>query len=253
MNFTPEEDLRPFKIIPSIMPELPIDTMISEKRAERFKQVLMRRTRRLVAVVEDCHDQHNATAIIRSCDAFGIDEVHIVSSINKFKVNKQVSKGTHHFMEVKIHKSIEAAYAQLRQNGFKIFASDLTSEKVLHTEELYQEYCNHPIAIVFGEESGGLSAKASQLADGHFLIPMAGFAQSLNVSVALAVTIYALREHELCSDASGDLTVNEQITRYTRWVRRKRGIAVDQAMDLYKGKEIEVEIFDSNISQADSE
>lgn len=246
MNFTPEEDLRPFLAKPSILPTQPFDSSISDKRAARFRQVLMRRTKRLSVVVEDCHDQHNATAIIRSCDAFGIDTIHIVSSHQKFKINKQVSRGTHNFMEIKIHKSIEDAYRILKEEGYLIYASDLTAEKVVHTEDLQKLYLDHPIALVFGEESSGLSEKASQLADGHFMIPMAGFAQSLNVSVALAVAVYAVRGKELCEDASGSLNVEEQLQRYTRWVKRKRGLAVDRLIENYKGKEIELEVLNSN-------
>lgn len=241
MNFTPEEDLRPFLPKESILPVQPFDSAISDKRAARFRQVLMRRTKRLSVVVEDCHDQHNATAIIRSCDAFGIDTIHIVSSHQKFKINKQVSRGTHNFMEIKIHKSIENAYEALKKENYLIFASDLTAPKVIHTEDLQKIYLNNPIALVFGEESSGLSEKASQLADGHFMIPMAGFAQSLNVSVALAVAVYAIRGKELCEDANGNLNVEEQLQRYTKWVKRKRGLAVDRLIETYKGKEIEIE------------
>lgn len=249
MNFTPEEDLRPFQPKTSILPALPFDSMISDKRAERFRQVLMRRTKRLAVVVEDCHDQHNATAIIRSCDAFGVDTIHIVSSYQKFKINKQVSRGTHHFMEIFIHKSIEDAYKTLRKDGYTIYASTLTAEKVINTEELHQIYLKQPIAIVFGEESSGLSERATNLADGHFMIPMAGFAQSLNVSVALAVAVYSIRGKELCADADGNLNEAEQEKRYTKWVKRKRGIAVDRVIEMYKGKEVEVEILNAETKE----
>lgn len=251
MNFTPEEDLRPFQEKPSLIPPQPFDSVISDKRAARFRQVLIRRTKKLVVVVEDCHDQHNATAIIRSCDAFGIDTIHIVSSHQKFKINKQVSRGTHNFMEIKIHKSIEEAYAILKKENYIIFASDLTAEKVVHTEDLQKIYATEPIALVFGEESSGLSEKASKLADGHFMIPMAGFAQSLNVSVALAVAVYAIRGKELCDDAIGSLNKEEQLQRYTKWVKRKRGLAVDRLIENYKGKEIELEVL--KLDQTESE
>jgi tRNA (guanosine-2'-O-)-methyltransferase len=253
MNFTPEEDLRPFQPKPSILPPQPFDSMISDKRASRFRQVLMRRSNKLAVVVEDCHDQHNATAIIRSCDAFGVDTIHIISSYQKFRINKQVSRGTHHFMEIFIHKSTEEAYQTLKSQGYTIFASTLTAEKVINTEELQQIYLTKPIAIVFGEESSGLSEKATNLADGHFMIPMAGFAQSLNVSVALAVTVYAIRGKELCNDADGNLTEPEQLKRYTRWVKRKRGPAVDRVIEMYKGKEIEVEILNPETKEFQEE
>lgn len=252
MNFTPEEDLRPFQPKLSLIPPQPFDSVISEKRAERFRQVLMRRTKKLSVVVEDCHDQHNATAIIRSCDAFGIDTIHIVSSHQRFKINKQVSRGTHNFMEILIHKSIEDAYNLLKKENYLIFASDLTAPKVIHTNDLQKLYLTNPIALVFGEESSGLSEKASQLADGHFMIPMAGFAQSLNVSVALAVAVYAIRGKELCDDANGNLNKEEQLHRYTKWVKRKHGLAVERLIETYKGKEIELEAIKFDQSEIDT-
>ena len=241
MNFTPEEDLRSFQPKASKIPPQPFDSMLSDKRASRFRQVLMRRTKNLRVVIEDCHDQHNATAIIRTCDAFGVDSIHIISSHSRFKINKQVSRGTHNFMEIKIHKSTEEAYDLLKKEGYLIYATDLTAEKVIHTEDLQKIYNKHPVALVFGEESSGLSEKASKLADGHFMIPMAGFAQSLNVSVALAVAVYAIRGKELCEDAEGNLNEAEQLQRYTKWVKRKRGLAVDRLIEVYKGKEVELE------------
>lgn len=235
--------------VESIIPELPIDTLISEERSNRFKQVLAYRSDKLRVVIENCHDPHNATAIIRSCDAFGVDTVHIVTNKNTFKINNSVSKGTHHYVELKIHKTIEDAYDALRKEDFEIYASDLSSDKILNTLDLTEINTHKKIALVFGEESLGLTSAASQKADGHFLIPMTGFAQSLNVSVALAVTLYAIRQKDLCQGKLGTLNQTEQVARYTKWVKRKRGIAVDRLLSDYKGETMELEIVKGNLEE----
>lgn len=246
-SFNQSSDQNGNKTPDSKIPNLPIDSLISEERANRFKQVLAKRSDQVRVVIENCHDPHNATAIIRSCDAFGVDTIHIVTNKNTFKVNNSVSKGTHHYVEIKVHKTIEDAYATLRKEGFEIYASDLASEKIHNTLELTELYEQKKIALVFGEESLGLTQQASQNADGHFLIPMTGFTQSLNVSVALAVTLYAIRQKDLCQNKSGNLTQQEQTSRYTKWVKRKRGIAVDRLLSEYKGEPMELEIIKANI------
>lgn len=227
----------------SKVPYLPIDEMISEERAVLFRKILAKRNTQLTIVVENCHDPHNATAIIRSCDAFGIDTVHIITDKHSFKINNRVSKGTHNYVNIEIHKNISDAYRFLKKQDYTILASDLGAGKILNTQEVFELYQTKKVALVFGEESLGLTKEASQNADGLFLIPMVGVTQSLNVSVAVAVTTYAIREKELCEDQTGNLTKEEQIERYSRWVKRKRGIAVDRVMKDYKGQEMELEVY----------
>ncbi|PCJ52601.1 MAG: RNA methyltransferase [Planctomycetota bacterium] len=225
------------------IPHLPIDEMISEERAKTFRKILKKRNNQLTIVVENCHDPHNATAIIRSCDAFGVDTVHIITDKHSFKINNRVSKGTHNYVNIEIHKNINDTYKALKAQDYTILASDLGAGKILNTQEVYEMYEKKKVALVFGEESLGLTKEASENADGLFLIPMVGVTQSLNVSVAVAVTTYAIREKELCHNENGNLTLEEQTERYAHWVKRKRGIAVDRVMKDYKGQEMELEIY----------
>jgi tRNA (guanosine-2'-O-)-methyltransferase len=210
--------------------------------------VLARRCGRLVIVVEDCFDPHNATAIVRTCDAFGIHRVVVTTSRNAFKINRKISQGSHHYVELPVFADIAAAYAQLRAEGFRILVSDLKAGAVNGPERLKPVLAGQKLALVFGNEGAGVSAEASAGADGFFLIPMSGFPQSLNLSVSVAITAYTLRQDALSADLPGDLSAEEQCACYDRWVRRYAGDRGDMLMRQETGKHgEELEVYDRRV------
>ncbi|MBA3709038.1 MAG: RNA methyltransferase [Planctomycetes bacterium] len=222
--------------LPSPIPPHPVDRILTPERARKYRQVLARRTARLAVVVEDCHDPHNATAIIRTCDAFGVHRVFVTTGRNAFKINRRVSQGSHHYVDLHVHPDIASAYAALRALGYAIHVSDLAASATVGPDRLQSLMAQKPLALVFGNESKGVSPEASAGADGHFLIPMAGFPQSLNLSVTVAVSLYALRQRALVEDLPGDLPALEQIACYDSWVREHKGEAAARLMKLEKGK-----------------
>jgi len=175
--------------LPSPVPAHPLDSLVTDKRARKYRQVLARRTERLIIVVEDCFDPHNATAIVRTCDAFGLQRVVVTTGRNHFKVNRKVSQGSHLYMDLQVFPEITAAYASLRAEGYRILVTDLAAGAVQSPDLLRPLLEERPLALVFGNEGSGVTPAASSQADGHFLIPMAGFPQSLNLSVAVAATL----------------------------------------------------------------
>lgn len=201
----------------------PLDGLITPERAWNYRQVLARRTGRLVVVVEDCHDPHNATAIIRTCDAFGLHTVMVITGHNSFKVNRKISQGSHHYIDLRHHTDVATAYAELRAAGYRILATDLAAGAVTSARTLSAELARQPLALVFGNEGCGVSAEASQLADGQVLIPMSGFPQSLNLSVSVTALVYGLRADALGEDQPGDLGAETQHVWYDRWVRNYLG------------------------------
>ena len=222
--------------LPSPVGPHPVDPLLTPERARRYRQVLARRTGRLVLVVEDCADPHNATAIVRTADAFGLAEVHVTTAANRFKVNRRVSQGSHHYVDLHVHARIEDCYAALRARGFRIMVSDLAAEAVVGPQQLRDQLARQPLALVFGSESTGVSAAATAGADGCFLIPMSGFPQSLNVSVSVAVSVYALRQDALAADEPGDLSAERQCALYDAWVREHKGRAAEILMQEELGK-----------------
>lgn len=214
----------------------PLDQLLTPERAAKYRAVLARRTRRLVVVIEDCHDPHNATAVVRTADAFGLQEVHVTTARSAFKVNPKVSQGSHLHVDLHVHRSIDSAYAALRARGYRILVSDLAAGATVGPQHLRGDLERQPLALVFGSEGDGVSPAASAAADGFFLIPMVGFPQSLNLSVSVAIAVYALRGEALSAGGGGDLTLDEQRALYELWVHRQRGAAADLIMQRTTGR-----------------
>lgn len=214
--------------LPSPVPMHALDAMLTESRTYLYRQVLARRVQNVCVVMEDCHDPHNATAVIRSCDAYGIHHVHVTTNKNSFKINRHISQGTHRYIDLHVHDTIDAAYVELREQGYTICVTDLGNNQLecVNPDVLNQWLtAENPrqgkkIALVFGSESKGISDVARAGADVAFLVPMSGFTQSLNLSVTVASTIYRLREAALLADAPGDLSAEQQIAIYDQWVLR---------------------------------
>lgn len=222
--------------LPSPVPPHPLDALLTPERATRYRQVLVRRTARLAVIVEECYDPHNATAIVRTADAFGLHRLFIVAARNGYKVNRKVSQGSHHYLDLRVHRTIADAYADARALGYALWATDLSADAAAGPGALAGELERRPIALVFGTEGKGLSPEAAAAADGRFLIPMTGFPQSLNLSVSVAVSLYALRQRALEQDLPGDLPPDEQRAIYESWVRAHKGDAADKLMRQEQGR-----------------
>lgn len=203
----------------SPVPVHPLDGRVTAERARKYRQVLARRCASLAVVIEDCFDPHNATAILRTCDAVGVHTCVVTTARNGFKVSPQVSQGVHRYLDLHVLPDIDAAAALLKPRGFRFFVTDLAAGAAVGPGQLLPHLAAGPIAIVFGNEGHGISDRARALADGAFLLPMAGFSQSLNLSVSVAMTLQALRGAAVAADGPGDLPDVEQTRFYDRWIR----------------------------------
>ena len=163
-----------------------------ERRKNKVFKVLEQRQPDLTVVIENIHDPHNVSAMLRSSDAVGIHEVNLVYTTTKYpKIGSKSSSSANKWIGRRKFASIPECYAQLRNEGFQILATRLDENAKL----LYEFDLTKPTAFVFGNEHGGVTDDAANLADATVYIPMMGMIQSLNVSVACAVTIYeALRQ-----------------------------------------------------------
>jgi tRNA (guanosine-2'-O-)-methyltransferase len=169
--------------------------MRTDRRTEKIEQVLSRKQPDLTVVLEDIHDPHNVSAILRSCDAVGIKEVHLLYTQESFPdIGTKSSASAKKWIERKKHHSVEECYDYLRERGFSVFATRITGDSFW----LYDLDLTKKIALVFGNEHRGVSEQAAEKADGAFQIPMLGMIQSLNVSVACAVSLFeALRQRQI--------------------------------------------------------
>ncbi|MGD0339283.1 MAG: RNA methyltransferase [Bacteroidota bacterium] len=159
----------------------------TDQRLKKIHSVLRHRQPDLTIVMENIHDPHNVSAMLRSADAVGVMEVQLVYTKEEFpKIGEKSSASARKWVLRRKFTSIDECYTKLHSEGFRIYATHLGEEAV----SLYSLGLTRPAALVFGNEHRGVSDEAAEKADGNFLIPMMGMIQSLNVSVACAVSLY---------------------------------------------------------------
>ena len=159
---------------------------MTPERLQRIRTVLDRRQPDLTVLMDNVHKPHNFSAIVRSCDAVGIHEVHGVWPSSTLRPRNHASGGSGKWVTVRTHKCLDKALGALHAQGFTICAAHLSGHALDFREVDY----TRPTAIVLGAELQGLSDNSLRLADKHMLIPMEGMVQSLNVSVAAAVVLF---------------------------------------------------------------
>lgn len=163
------------------------------KRVARMTGVLDKRTRHLAALVELIHNPHNVAAVVRSCDAFGIQNLHVVTEADKLlMVGREVSRGAVRWVTVHYYGSTEEAVSSLRSAGYRIGATDLGGDTP--PLSLGAVDVDTPLCVCFGNEHAGISQTLRDLSDFRIQIPMEGFVESLNISVACAITLFTLRQ-----------------------------------------------------------
>jgi len=157
------------------------------QRIERVKRLLALRQPDLRVVLEGVAIAHNASAVIRTCDAAGILHLDLVSpNPELLGINKAISTRAEKWVDVHIHKSIGDCLVPLKEKGFKVAVTHLDKDAISYTDLDYTQ----PLALVFGSESEGVSPETLELADLRVQIPMLGMVQSLNLSVSVGVILY---------------------------------------------------------------
>ncbi|MBO4589080.1 MAG: RNA methyltransferase [Bacteroidales bacterium] len=185
----------------------------SDNKRQLFDRLAPLRTRHIAVVLENIYQSHNASAVLRSCDCFGVQDVHVVEDRNPFNPAGDVAVGSSKWVDYYKHADIEAAYTHLRSKGYRIVAT-LPHEKDTMITELP---IDKPTALVFGTELTGLSEKAIELADAYVKIPMYGFTESFNISVCAALSLFYLTEKMRASDIKWQLNDEEQTTLKLFW------------------------------------
>ena len=172
--------------------------MPTDKRLKKLKRVAEARQAGLTIVIEDVFDPHNLGAISRSCDAFGIQQIHVIfethAQFDPKQAGKNSSTATNKWLEYRVHQGAAPALQTLKDEGWQLVATALDSE----AESIFEaDLCAPRIALLFGNEKTGLSPEALALADRIVTIPMRGIAQSMNVSVSAALCMYEVTRQRL--------------------------------------------------------
>lgn len=170
-----------------------LEEFVSENKQSHVERVLSKRTRHITLVFEDIDKPHNASAVLRTAECMGIQDLHFIKNQNSYTVNPGITQGAakwvtmHHY--TKANKNVDACYDHLRTSGYQIYATSLhkTSRSIEDINPMTKT------AIVFGTEADGISEEAGGKADGFVHIPMSGFTESFNLSVSAAICLTVLK------------------------------------------------------------
>jgi tRNA (guanosine-2'-O-)-methyltransferase len=191
--------------------------IISESKQDMFDEIASQRTRHITVVLENIFQDHNASAVLRTCDCFGIQDLHTIEKNNQYKVQRDIARGAGRWVDlynynVGVHPEKDCIQ-KLKEKGYKIIAA--TPHK--NDCNLDDLPIDQPLAVVFGTEWQGISPEMLEMADGFVKIPMYGFTESFNVSVSAALVLQNLRDRLEKSDVPFKLSKEEQIQLKIKW------------------------------------
>lgn len=194
-------------------------TYVTPERMQRFQAALGHRTRLLTVVLEDVYQSHNMSACLRSCDCFGVQEVHVIENKHDFEIIPEITRGAGQWLSVHRYNRQDVNTGEclrhLREQGFEIVGASPHNG----SEPLEQFELTHPAALVFGTELYGLSAEARAGIDRFLHIPMMGLTESLNVSTAVAICLHHLTWKLRQSSLPWKLTEPERQELLIHWMR----------------------------------
>lgn len=182
--------------------------LLLEPRRERIEEVIRGRTRAVTVVLDRLEDSFNMAAVLRTCEAMGLQEVHVIRNPDApFAPNSKVTQGCDKWLDLHLHRDARGCFEQLKARGYRVLASAIRPGAT----SLFELAFDQKVAMVFGNERTGVSDEVLEHADGAFWIPMRGFVQSMNISAAASASItraVAWRLERL--GVEGDLSPQEQ-------------------------------------------
>lgn len=193
-----------------------LEDFITENRKSRIEEILKFRTKHFCVALEDVYQLHNTSAVMRSCEVFGIQDLHVIEERYGKKIDKEIAMGSEKWVDIHRHGNHQSCIDQLKKKGYQIVAT------TPHTDANYLENFDiqKPSALFFGTEKNGLSDEVLQQADVYLKIPMVGFTESLNISVSAAIIIQNLTNRLRNSDIDWELTPEELLNKKIDWTRK---------------------------------
>ena len=193
-----------------------LEGYLTESRKARFDAVLSQRTKHFTVATEDVYQLHNTSAVIRSCDVFGIQEVNIVEEQNSKQIDKEIAMGSQKWVDVNRFHSVKECLSDLKQKGYQIIATTPhKNDGLLGDFDVTKKSC-----FFFGRETEGLSQDVIEEADGFLKIPMVGFTESLNISVSAAIILQHVTNKLKQTDINWQLTEEETLDKRIDWCKK---------------------------------
>ena len=201
-----------------------LEDLLTPERIARIDAVLDARLGSLTAAVEDTYDPHNAAATIRTSEALGLQELHVIEPGERFSAVKGVTRGAHRWLELHRWPAADVAATALQARGFRVYAT-MPDAGAVSIEELD---VSGPVAVIFGNEHDGVSQQAIDACDGTVTVPMFGFTESYNLSVTVGLAMSRLAARRRAHiEATGDLDPARKARLRARWFALRIRAAVN--------------------------
>ncbi|TDD98745.1 TrmH family RNA methyltransferase [Flavobacterium cellulosilyticum] len=192
-----------------------LENILTENRKNKFLKVLENRTKHFTVVVEDIFQMHNASAVMRSCEVFGIQELNVIEQRYGKSIDKEIAMGAQKWVDINTFDSVTSCVDTIKNKGYQIIATTPHENDC----ELEDFDITKPSALFFGTERDGLSQEILQKADGFIKIPMVGFTESLNISVSASIIIQNLTRRLQKSKIEWQLSEQEILIKRMEWAR----------------------------------
>lgn len=193
-----------------------LQSFLTPRRVALFEKVLGQRTQHLTVAVEDVYQLHNTSAVIRSCESFGIQQLHVIEEVNTKRIDREIAMGAQKWVDVARHSSAQDCISHLREQGYRIVAT--TPHKKAYP--LSEFDISAKAAIFFGRETQGLSDVVLEQADDYIYIPTVGFTESLNISVSAAITLQHLSSKLKASEVDWQLSDVDYFNKQMEWTKK---------------------------------
>ncbi|MFP9100746.1 TrmH family RNA methyltransferase [Flavobacterium sp. RHBU_24] len=193
-----------------------LETFITESRRDNFIKILQQRSKHFTVAVEDVYQLHNTSAVLRTCEVFGVQELHVIEEKYGKKIDKEIALGAQKWVDVSRYGTTASCIEHLKAKGYRIIATSPHDESCL----LQDFDISQPAALFFGTEKLGLSNEVLEQADGYLKIPMVGFTESLNISSSAAIIIQSLSSRLRQSDIQWQLSDEEMLEKRIDWARK---------------------------------
>ena len=190
-------------------------SFLTERRKNLFEEVISKRTRHFTVATEDVYQLHNTSAIMRSCDVFGVQDLHVIEEKVSKKIDREIAMGAQKWVNIDRHHSTKECIDNLKENGYQIIATTPHN----NSTELKDFDISKKSAFFFGKEKEGLSDIVLEAADGYLKIPMYGFTESLNISVSAAIILQTLITKVKDSDVVWELSELEKNEIKLQWAK----------------------------------
>ncbi len=193
-----------------------LESFLTTRRVGLNTQVLNMRTNHFTVAIEDVYQLHNTSAVIRSCDVFGVQNVHVIEEVNVKRIDREIAMGAQKWIDVNRYSSTHDCIATLKNKGYQIVATTPHDDSII-----LQDYdVTKPSVFFFGREQHGLSDQVISAADCKLHIPMVGFTESLNISVSAAIILQHVTSELRKTDINWQLSDKEKFEKRMEWAKK---------------------------------